>query len=337
MLRSATGAALAVAAVAAETIAKPVPASAGTDGDVILGGDNIASGSTVVVNSTPDEFAFEGSANGSGAGILGISNTGAGVFGESHTGFGVQGVNDVMASTQFSTATGVVGSSTSGIGVQGCSDTFWGVYAISKSNTGLQAGSTSADAVVATSVSGSGVYAQSGGTDGYAVTRDAVRGFTDAAAAAGVRGENVGGGHGVSGITASTGSSAPAAVDGTNSGSGPGVRGQGGIGVLGKGGIGVLAQTTGPGTALQVAGPAVFSRSGEVTIKFPATSATIAVPGGLSAHALVLALLQSAMPGVFVVSAVPTSATGKVTISLNKAPGSRARPLTAKVAWFVVN
>jgi hypothetical protein len=40
---------------------------------------------------------------------------------------------------------------------------------------------------------------------------------------------------------------------------------------------------------------------------------------------------------VFVVSAVPNPAAGKVTISLNRAPGSRARPLAAKVAWFIVN
>jgi hypothetical protein len=148
------------------------------------------------------------------------------------------------------------------------------------------------------------------------------------AAAVGVRAEYSRVGHGVSGISTSIGSDA-AAVDGTNSGSGPGVRGQGGIGVL--------AETTGSGTALQVAGPAVFSRSGEVTINFPATTATVAVPGGLTAHALVLALLQTATPGVLVASAVPNPATGSVTISLNRTPGTRAHPQTAKVAWFVVN
>jgi len=148
------------------------------------------------------------------------------------------------------------------------------------------------------------------------------------AAAVGVRAEYAGRGHGVSGISTSIGSDA-AAVDGTNSGSGPGVRGEGGIGVL--------AQAAGSGTALQVAGPAVFSRSGEVTIMFPAAAATIAVAGGLSAHALVLALLQSATPGVFVVSAVPNPATGTVTISLNKTPGTPVNPQTAMVAWFVVN
>jgi hypothetical protein len=121
-----------------------------------------------------------------------------------------------------------------------------------------------------------------------------VRGFTDAPEAADLRGENAGGGHGVSGVTRSAGSGGAAAVDGTNNGSGPGVRG--------KGGIGVLAQSTGSGIALQVAGPLLFSRSGAVTIKFPATTATVAVPGGLSEHALVLALAgwprhRQAMPG----------------------------------------
>jgi len=430
MLRSAGGAALAAVAVAAETIAKPAPASAADGGNVILGTDNTETGSTIIDNGAAGQIAFEATVKG---------DDGWGVEGVSMAGFGVAGLGGLPASTQFNTITGVTGSSTSGIGVQGCSDSNWGVYAVSGSNTGLQAGSTSGDAVVATSVSGSGVYAQSGATDGFAVTRDAVRGFTDSATAAGVRGENAAGGPGVSGVTTSTGAAGYPAIDGTNDGTGPGVHGTsfGGTGVVGfstsgngvngtstsavgvfgashshwgvqaasdtdtalqaqsKGGIGVvgvgtasgvygqsgatngfaltrdgvrgftdsataagvrgenagggpglsgagktgvLAQAKGAGaTALQVAGPAVFSRSGEVTIEFPAASTTVPVPGGLTAHALVLAQLQTPTPGVFVVSSVPNPATGKVTISLNKAPGTRVHPLTAKVAWFVIN
>ncbi len=42
--------------------------------------------------------------------------------------------------------------------------------------------------------------------------------------------------------------------------------------------------------------------------------------------------MQNAVAGVWVVSAVPNTSTGKATITLNKAPAG-----TAKVAWFVVN
>jgi hypothetical protein len=57
----------------------------------------------------------------------------------------------------------------------------------------------------------------------------------------------------------------------------------------------------------------------------------------MSGHSLVLALLQTATPGVFVTSAVPHASTSTVTIHLNKAPGTRTHRATAKVAWFVVN
>jgi len=47
----------------------------------------------------------------------------------------------------------------------------------------------------------------------------------------------------------------------------------------------------------------------------------------------VLAVLQNPVAGVWVVSAVPNTSTGKATITLNKTPASGS----AKVAWFVVN
>jgi hypothetical protein len=57
-------------------------------------------------------------------------------------------------------------------------------------------------------------------------------------------------------------------------------------------------------------------------------------PGGLSASALVLALMQNVTGGVMVKAAVPNPGAGTVQITLNKAPLS---PATATVAWFVVN
>ncbi len=102
-----------------------------------------------------------------------------------------------------------------------------------------------------------------------------------------------------------------------------------------SGGIGVLASiVTTDCIALQVNGRAVFERSGTVAITGPASSATVTPPAGLTSAALVLALLQNAVPGVWVASAVPDPAAGTVTLNLNVAP---AGGQTAHVAWFVVN
>ncbi len=61
------------------------------------------------------------------------------------------------------------------------------------------------------------------------------------------------------------------------------------------------------------------------------------VPGRLSGQALVLAVLQNPVPGVWVTAAVPDTKAGRVTVHLNRAPGSAGKPSTARVAWFVVN
>jgi hypothetical protein len=340
-LRGAAGAGVVAATVAAETITRPASAMAGTDGDVVLGAFNSETTPTVITNTTSGGTAFQANATngiglssvatGNGTGVVGDTDSGWGVQGSSKTGVGVQGSSPSGVGVEGSSPSGVgvQGSSPSGVGVEAYSSSGWGVSAFCSTNTALQAQSGSGNGVVGVSTSGAGVYGQSGNTNGFAVTRDAVRGFTDSATASGVRGENAGHGHGVSGLTTSNGSGGAAAVDGVNQGTGPGVRG--------IGGIGVLAEATGSGTALQVAGRAVFSRAGEATIKFPAQSATVSVPGGLAGNPLVLALLQTATPGVFVVSAVPNTSTGKITISLNKAPGTSQHPATAKVAWFVVN
>jgi hypothetical protein len=72
-------------------------------------------------------------------------------------------------------------------------------------------------------------------------------------------------------------------------------------------GVGVLAENTAGGTALQVSGPALFSRSGTVSIAFPAKSATVSgVP--LTASSLILATAQNSNVGVSILSAVPNVA-----------------------------
>src|SRR2546428_231176 len=111
------------------------------------------------------------------------------------------------------------------------------------------------------------------------------------------------------------GGGAPTAAGGGAPGAGPPARGGGpngggvsgaglgsGIGVSGHSatatGTGMLADNTGGGNALRVSGPSLFSRSGTVVIPFGQTKATVAPPGGLTASALVLALMQNVTGGV---------------------------------------
>ena len=186
---------------------------------------------------------------------------------------------------------------------------------------------------------GEGLYGQSGITAGTrpGLTRNGVHGVTDSPSDSGVWGEATGGGVGVAGATSTSGISGNPAVTGVNVGSGPGIKGEsrgGGAAVLGQavsGGTGVLAEASAGGTALGVSGPAVFSRSGLVTITGQAT-ATVSVPGGLSASALALAVLQTAVTNLWVSAAEVNPVTGEITIHLNRAPAR-----SVKVAWFVVN
>jgi hypothetical protein len=96
------------------------------------------------------------------------------------------------------------------------------------------------------------------------------------------------------GVYGSTTSPITSGVYGHNDDIGYGVAGRAdsGTGTLGDSanGIGVLANSPN-GTALSVSGTAKFSRSGMVSIPYPAKTATVTVPGGLSASALVLALM----------------------------------------------
>jgi len=96
-------------------------------------------------------------------------------------------------------------------------------------------------------------------------------------------------------------------------------------------GVGVLAENNGGGTALEVTGPSVFSRSGVLTVGGGKSSAT-KTGVALSAASLVLATLQQDRAGVWVRSAVPNVAGSSFTIHLSKAVTA-----STQVAWFVVN
>ncbi len=91
------------------------------------------------------------------------------------------------------------------------------------------------------------------------------------------------------------------------------------------------AENTAGGTALQATGPAVFSRSGLLTVAAGSSSAT-RTGVALTTASLVLATLQQDRAGVWVRSAVPNVAGSSFTIHLNKAVAA-----STTVAWFVVN
>jgi hypothetical protein len=120
------------------------------------------------------------------------------------------------------------------------------------------------------------------------------------------------------------------AVYGQNSGAGNGVAGRA------DSGTGVLAASDN-GIALKVDGKAQFSRSGVVTIAYPAKTAVVSGVA-VTAKTLAFATIQKFLAGTYVVAAVPNTSgsSDSFTIYLNKAPGSSTTPKSVVVAWNLV-
>lgn len=97
------------------------------------------------------------------------------------------------------------------------------------------------------------------------------------------------------------------------------------------GGVGVLAENTAGGTALNATVPAVFSRSGILTVA-AGKSAVTKTGVALTAASLVRATLQQDVAGVWVRSAVPDVAGSSFTVHLSQAVAA-----SPKVAWFMMN
>jgi hypothetical protein len=174
--------------------------------------------------------------------------------------------------------------------------------------------------VQGSSGSGKGVWGISGNaTTAFLNAAIGVHGMTASAPDSAVLGEHSGGGPGVTGLTAGTG----AAVHGRNTGAG-------GTGVHGQCPAGTGVRASGK-TALAVEGPAVFSRSGTLTISPGKTSAT-KTGVALTAASIVLAIPQNDVPGAVIRSAVPNHAAHSFTIHLTAALHAK---LT--VGWFIVN
>ena len=82
---------------------------------------------------------------------------------------------------------------------------------------------------------------------------------------------------------------------------------------------------------LQATGPAVFSRSGLLTIAAGASSGTV-TGVALTVASLVLATLQMNVAKTWIRAAVPNIAGSSFTVYLNTAAKA-----STSVAWFVVN
>jgi hypothetical protein len=199
------------------------------------------------------------------------------------------------------------GSGSSIVGVAGLVSTGSGIYGYSSVGNGVF-GVGNGNGVWGHSFTGTGVY----GDTEAAGAQNGVYGHANDSNGSGVYGQNDGTGFGVAGVS-------------TNPSGGDGVLGD----EQSPTGVGVEAESSGGGIALHVAGKAVFTRSGIVTVA--AGKSSLVVPlSGVATSSMVLATCQQSA-SVYVKAAVP--ATGSFTIRLTgKAPAGGM-----KVAYFVLN
>jgi hypothetical protein len=168
--REALGVAVgAIAAFGVDALARPTPAQAGTDGDVVLGTDNQSTSGVTGVSSSASTALHGDSSLAGGIGVYGTGSVG--VYGNaSDTGVaglgsskGVTGQGDIGVEGTSSTGDGVLGYGTTGVEGHGSSAN--GVYGHTDSDT--------ASGVFGLNVTGTGGYGVAGrstappnGTDG---------------------------------------------------------------------------------------------------------------------------------------------------------------------------
>jgi hypothetical protein len=217
----------------------------------------------------------------------------------------------VLSCLAGGTGIAVAGTSGNGAGLSGESEVGDGVrgFAI-RNGRGIFGSSDGGEGVRGESRSGIGVHGvgfnSATGLQGSSGSGAGVAGFSSTGTA-------------VFGLTSSASQSA---VSGQSLDAGPGV-----LGFSSKG-TGVRASGK---TALDVDGPAVFSRSGTLTIAAGQKSAT-KQGVDLTDASIVLVTAQNDVPGVAVRSAVPHVSSASFTVRLNKAPTK-----AVTVGWFIVN
>jgi hypothetical protein len=185
------------------------------------------------------------------------------------------------------------------------------------------------------------------GDDGAVGTGIAIQGLVDNPnnASPGILSQSRGSGPAVQGDDAKSGtgpailatignpSNGSPAVSAVNYATGPGVSATGATGVIegvGNTGSGVHAVAGAGGVGLTVDGRCKFSNAGVVTIAARARAVT--VKALLTPTSIVLAMLQTNAPGVWIQSAVPDFKHATIKITLNK-----PAPTSLKVGWFALN
>jgi len=359
-----------IAAFAASALARPEQAKAGTDGDVVLGGQNTATKATVIqtTNTIPAlSLVSQGTALVTQG--LGSSSGDPNFAAISASHASAAAVEPAISAGALGSTTAIVGRAgrrvlpnqvATGNGVEGYADGGAGVRGTSTSGNGTEGISSGASAAGVSGDNQGGGYGAVGGTT--SATNAGVWGNNYGSGAGvkatsssgdGVFGQGGNGVHGV-GIGGTGGfftSTGPDGVFGQGAATGvhgfcQGANGAGVLGVASSGAgvkgttsfaatAGVAAENTGGGNALKVTGKAAFNRSGIASIAgtagSPKNSVVVTVPGAaLSAASMVLATIQGNPAGVYVQGVVKGTTT--FTIFLNKTVTTNV-----KVGWFIIN
>jgi hypothetical protein len=353
MLRLGGMAAAGAAGAALVTALDASPAAAGVDGDVVLNGDNIGSGSarTAIIANYADNEVFGAFNNADrGTAVRGRAGSDAGhyeniwrhrpvgVFGESGYlgGYGVVGDSadvGVAGIGNFFGGVGVWGSAPNGIGVKGSGSLGPGILGTSDAGVAVIAridSSTSDSPAVLAETRGHGAAVEA--TTASAATNPALKSTSGIASQAAVQANGLTANalaldvHGTT--VAASGASATAPTLKSTSGSA-----QPAVQAIGKVvPVSTAVPVAGNAAALNVRGVASFTRSNVATVPAGATSVVVNVQGGLTATSHVLATMQTTTAAnVGVKSATPNTATGKITIRLTAAAPTGG----ISVAWFV--
>jgi hypothetical protein len=343
------------AATVAAALGRPDVVRAGTDGDVVLGGDNTTNRYTFIKNTTDNDVGIFINVVGSSTGIFADTFTGIGLHAESDSGRGVYGQSgsDSGVYGYSSSAAGVLGESGSSHGVSGKGSTGYGVYGTSTSQAGVYGDSANHPGVVGhsdnsigvsgSSPNGTGVYGSSGLGPG-------VSGYSNATNRAGAVGQSGGDSTGVLGVSGSPVPDAPAKTgvfgeadqDATAKGvwgksaAGRGVYGEAsnGQGVRGysASGAALYGSTSGAkaGYALRTDGRVRFDKSaGLATVTSGHKTVTVTPGIDLTSTSAVVATLQGNPSGTIAVQAVAVDPSADTfTIYLNATAAS-----DLKVAW----
>jgi hypothetical protein len=312
------GAVGATVAATAALLDGPATVLAGSDGDVVLGGDNTATTTTGIVNTT------------GGGSTLSLTSPGSGTALSLHAYSGVKAIDAEGQVTIDATAPALVVSSATGTKpvVTVSADFNPGVLVSGGEVTAglLVYHGLTPSATLPTDVA---IYGEATGPDPTAVwgqggTATSINGSSTGVYGEGDTGVWGFGGWGVFGASDATGTG----VYGFSGATVPAAPAHTGVFGYSDSGYGVYARAA-TGTALYVNGKANFSRSGKVAITAGHSSVSKSL-AGVTTSSLIIAVVQTLKAGYYLVAAVP--AAGKFTVYLNKAATA-----TMYVAYFVVN